>query len=740
MIKTPLTRCNKLIDDGFSLITANSQKVPNFKWKESHTKAISKHDFEKHWNDPTTELCGIVTGFDFLEVIDIDLKVIPNAYDQAKFWEEFLGLLYSQIDDFEEKFVIYKTLNNGYHILYKCKKIGGNTKLAKLKGQKEAIIETRGTGGYVVIYDNQISQLSYSDIKEISELDRDIVISSCRTFNEPDIIDLVPKGIIKQDGFNGKPSWIDYNERESVWHLISDEFESVKKLSSKIIVKRNGAKSAHSGYIFDSNKLFLFSTGTRYPNEKPLSPFDIYTIKYHYGDYSAAAKELYKQGYGDRVVKKIDTTQDDEQPIIEAEFPIKIFPKDIQHYIIECHTKLNSSIDYMGCALLWSLSLIIGNSVKLKVKNGWIESATLWFTLVGRAGIGKTPSLKNITRPLDALNILEVTEYQKQLVRYEEYQKLSKKEQKEVEEVLMPVKSQFIVDDITREALVELHGENKNGIGVRKDELAGWYKDMNKYNEGSDLEFWLSVWSNEAVFSNRKTAKSSFVPSPIIPIIGGIQPDVVQSIFTEENKHNGFIDRMLICYPELSPSFYNEAEISEELIDSYDSIIGNFYKVMRKNMQYYPNGTVKPYLSKFTADSKKQWIEIYNEMVTKLLSDDENEYLKSMYPKQQSYVARFSLLLNCLYAVYDDRDFANVNTDAVNGAIELHYYFVNNAKKLKNETATKHAAKKIIKQSEGKSISEQIADLIKSNPKLKQGQIAELLGVSRQTVNKHLKK
>src|SRR5690625_6156005 len=34
-------------------------------------------------------------------------------------------------------------------------------------------------------------------------------------------------------------------------------------------------------------------------------------------------------------------------------FPIDIFPKTIQNYLIECSETLNNSIDYMGCSLLW---------------------------------------------------------------------------------------------------------------------------------------------------------------------------------------------------------------------------------------------------------------------------------------------------------------------------------------------------------------------------------------------------
>ncbi len=48
------------------------------------------------------------------------------------------------------------------------------------------------------------------------------------------------------------------------------------------------------------------------------------------------------------------------------------------------------------------------------------------------------------------------------------------------------------------------------------------------------------------------TVAIAFVDKPFIPVIGGIQPDIFEQFATGVNKENGFIDRMLISYPELS--------------------------------------------------------------------------------------------------------------------------------------------------------------------------------------------
>ena len=168
MIK--LNYCNKLLDVGFSLISVGENKRPNTKWKKYQTSQISKNDFEKNYNikknayinslSQTVEIqatanIGICTGFFDVEVIDVDLKVLPSIQKQQEFWNEYLGFLRKSIIDFDSKVVIYQTLTGGYHILYRCKKIGGNEKIAKLKSHNQAIIETRGVGGYVVVYEKQ---------------------------------------------------------------------------------------------------------------------------------------------------------------------------------------------------------------------------------------------------------------------------------------------------------------------------------------------------------------------------------------------------------------------------------------------------------------------------------------------------------------------------------------------------------------------------------------------------------
>lgn len=734
-----LYRALRLLDDGFSIMPIGEGKVPYIRWKPYQKKQIEKQDLERHAKDAKFKGFGIITGYDNLECVDVDLKVLPSLDQQKEFWNEFLQLLKDHIDDFEDKFVIYKTLNAGYHIIYKCDEIAGNQKLAKLKGHNEAIIETRGNGGYIFIYDKQISSLSYSDVKRISIEDRDILLGLCSYYNYVEEIDveLQPKPIETRD----ISTWEDYNSRKTAIDVLGSDFSIVREMKDKIMIKRQGGESPHSGYIFkESGLMYLFSTATQYPHEKALSPFSIYAYKYHNGDHSAAARELYQNGYGSRYAKQPAIIS--EKPKLPKEdgiFPIDVFPDRIQQYITLSAQTLNYSIDYMGCAMLWMISLMVGNSFKIQVKTGWQEGANIWISLIGKAGIGKTPSLNAVLYPLKRKNAFEIREYNKALKKFQEYEKMTKEERANVEKQNEPKRRQFIVNDITLEALVELHEENKNSVGVHKDELAGWVKDMNKYRAGSDLEFWLSSWSNETVSLNRKTSKSSFIESPVIPVIGGVQPKVFSSIATDDNKDNGFIDRLLPCYPELEIEPYNKTELDQDVLDWYNAYIDGFYLGMKNLMKFDHEMDIVPNIVHWNEQSEKEWIRIFNHITAIQNNPDENEYTKSMLAKQKTYVPRFALLLNCLHCYDNETQFHSISKQSILGAEKLFRYFHYMAKKIKINSIESQSINKVLAAYEKADMVTKIQKVNEFIPDFNKTELAETLSISRQTIYNAIK-
>jgi hypothetical protein len=768
-----LSYCNLLIDRGYSLLTVGEKKTPNYAWTKMQTNPLSKYEFEKRYSynggykytdesgieheiAPTKGI-GIITGYDGLQGVDVDLKVFSTLKARQDFWNEYYQFLQDNISDFDKKFVVTKTKNDGYHIIFKCDEIEGNKVLASRPATKEeleinpkakarAIIETRGKYGYLFIYENFVSKLRYEDVQWITPLERDVLFECSRFYHQPEKEpEKVPKTIQKEYKEAEITPWEDYNNKVDIFDIISDEFSiPARGQKSKFTqILRHGSDAAHSGYIFnDSGCMYLFSTGTRYPHETLISPFKAYAIKHHNGDFSAAASELYRQGYGSRKIKRLIVA--DEKPEIETnnEFPIDVFPPFLQHYLIECNRTLNSSIDYMSCGLLWLFSIMIGNHTKVKIKNGWTEKAILWISIVGKAGLGKTPSIKNVLFPIEKANSREIKKYIKDYEKYEAYLNLSADEKKQSETIKKPRKTQFIANDITMEALVGLHEENKNAVGVFKDELAGWIKDMNKYRAGSDVETWLSAWSGTMINVNRKTAKSAFLENPFISVLGGIQPSILTQFFTQENKDNGFVDRLLICYPELEIEDFNDNEMDEDLILDYSESIIKFYEEIKKDL-VYNDDEIQPNIATFDSDAKIEWLRIFREITNLQNSKNENEYMKSMYPKQKSYLARYALIIHVMNYYYNEDLRTNpinvISKESLLKAEKVMKYFIENAKKIKVDSVSMTLLRKIYKLNEMKPKQEIFQLMYEADPELNKTDAAEVLGVNRQMIYKYIK-
>ena len=736
----------KLLRSNFSVMVVDEKKTPLVRWTKLQKEPWTDVELEKNVQDKSNAWrYGLITGFGGLFCIDVDLKVFSNVNEREPFFEEFISFIRDNVDSFDKKVAIYKTANFGYHLVYRTKTTMGNQKLAKLKGHDQAVLETRGVGGYIVVYDECINEMDYSMIQELTEEEHEIIVNICRYYDEPkETAVSQPKKAPMSFKEGSQSPWSDYNERTQVMDIVGDEFEIVRSISSRYIVKRYGAKSAHSGYIYkDSGCLFLFTTGTAYPNETLLSPFALYTHKNHGGDWTSASRELYAQGYGDRQVQSSSVIEEEvEIDKSSLDFPIDIFPKGVQKYLVECNRTLDSSIDYMGVSMIWLMSVIIGNSMRIQVKSGWTEGVNIWVAAVGKAGLGKTPSIDNVIKPLVDVNTKEIREYQKQFRKFQEYEQLSDKEKKTAVEVSEPSKRQFIVNDVTIEALVELHEENPNAIGVFKDELAGWMKDMNKYRAGSDLEFWLSTWSGKPIALNRKTVKNTYVERPLIPVLGGIQPAILNELFTVENKENGFVDRMLLCFPDLQVEQYNENELDEELLQWYSDYISAMYSDVKNSiLKYGEDMEIVPHIVKMGAEARKEWIRIFNDLTNVQNSEDENEYMKSMLPKQKSYIPRFALLLNALERYNNDEPILSpISKSAILNAEKLSKYFIAMAKKLKVDSLQVNKLRSVLRDMPKADEFTKYKAMMTLNPKTKKSEAADILNVSRQTLTRWDKK
>ncbi len=89
----------------------------------------------------------------------------------------------------------------------------------------------------------------------------------------------------------------------------------------------------------------------------------------------------------------IDEAIDLSTRLSGTEFPISIFPTQIQRIIREVHERHNYPTDYIAAAILTAIAVGISNTHLAQIKQGWVESPILYMVLIGRPGANKSHPL-----------------------------------------------------------------------------------------------------------------------------------------------------------------------------------------------------------------------------------------------------------------------------------------------------------------------------------------------------------
>lgn len=362
-------------------------------------------------------------------------------------------------------------------------------------------------------------------------------------------------------------------------------------------------------------------------------------------------------------------------------FPVEVFPLRIQGIIKATNENLNFPIDFIGASLLYAVSVSVGNTHTIEVKRGFQQGAVLYLAIVARPGTNKSHPLSFALDPIFEKDALTYREYQMKMQEYEKVMDLSKKERKEqgISEPKKPVWRKFIVSDFTPEALAEKHMFNKRGIGVYIDELAGWFKNFNRYNKGSEMEFWLSQWSGKPINIDRKLSEPIFIPLPFISVAGTIQKGILSELAKESRSQNGFIDRILFVIPDnIQKEYWSETDLPHFVSEEWKIILSN---LMDLSVVYDETLNPSPTVLKLTPDAKRVLFE-WQQANTDQCNKAESEALSGIFSKMEMYVLRLALILEMMRYACKESDRQAISIEAVQGAIKLVEYFKNSAAKV----------------------------------------------------------
>jgi hypothetical protein len=425
------------------------------------------------------------------------------------------------------------------------------------------------------------------------------------------------------------------------------------------------------------------------------------------GDADAVRKELDEA----LAKRRAGADEDDEtapldRPLEWDPFPTHILPEVMRLMIQQGARATVCDESFIALPMLAVLGAAIGNSRRVQVKRNWREPPIIWTTVIGESGTSKTPAFSLTTEPLRdleeqafAVYNREMEEYKSQAAIYDvEYTSWKKAYQRHQENAgpppvapRMPKPRRYRTEDVTTEALAPILQANPRGILVARDELSGWLASFDRFakngKSGGDSASWLQCFNGNSMTIDRKTGipPTIYVPRAAVCITGGIQPGILKRSLTEEHRESGLSARMLFAAPPPLRKFWNEEEISQDVLNRYTELVRKLHQL---EMVPDPNDLSEdprllPQIVHLGPDAKRIWIEYYNihgaEQV-RLQSD-----LAAAWSKLEGYTARLALVFHMVRYVSGDpsvKDPFVIDEASMAMAIQIARWFKHEARRL----------------------------------------------------------
>jgi hypothetical protein len=258
-------------------------------------------------------ICGKVSGN--LEMLELEGRAVADKMHldlKEMAGNAGLGEVWDRINNG----YVEMTPSGGIHWLYRIDgEVPGNTKLARKPGENDRIdvlAETRGEGGFVIVAPTNgtchpsggawtMLVGSAKSIPTLTVAEREGLHQLFATFDSVPKVEFVteelaPKGVnlTPGDDYNAKVTWEQVLEPLG-WKKVYTNKAGVTSWRRPGKSEGISATTNHAG----NDKFFCFSSSTQFEPERSYSKFAIFTLVEHQADFTASARALRSQGYGE---------------------------------------------------------------------------------------------------------------------------------------------------------------------------------------------------------------------------------------------------------------------------------------------------------------------------------------------------------------------------------------------------------------------------------------------------------
>lgn len=377
------------------------------------------------------------------------------------------------------------------------------------------------------------------------------------------------------------------------------------------------------------------------------------------------------------------------QDVAPAEpFPLDVLPGPMRHMAEAVAASMPCPVDMPACTMLAAASAAIGTARQLKIKTSWYEQSRLWIAVVCRPGNKKSPAASCVLSPIRRAQKRLRREHREAMEQHEaalaewkaQAEAAVAARQDPPEKPREPIERQLEVGDTTREALCDLLRENPRGLLQNRDELTGWVMSLNQYKggKGDDKQFWLSLWSGEPVFVNRR-GRRLYAENPFASVVGNLPPAVLGELSDNRSREDGFLHRILFAWPDEIDVTFTKVEPDPQTLDEYEA---TFAKLFALQSDRDSDGEPVPRTLRFTREGEERFAAFSNGLYRELKGDGFPDELRGPWAKMEGYGARLSLLLHVCRHACGETDSEDVDETSVEKAIRLIRYFQSHARRV----------------------------------------------------------
>lgn len=312
--------------------------------------------------------------------------------------------------------------------------------------------------------------------------------------------------------------------------------------------------------------------------------------------------------------------------------PTSALPKCLGDFVQSVSRSVGGDHAFTALPALSALAAAIGNSRRIKLKDGWTEPSIIWTTIVAESGSGKSAPFDACMEPL------------------REWQDLDR--------------GRTLTSDATVEGLVNILADHPKGLILARDELSGWFGSFGAYKSGpgADTAAWLEMHGGRSFYVDRVNRGSVKVSRSSVSVSGTIQPQVFASALNKpEYRESGLIARLLLACPPVTEKVWTEEGISSTASGDWKELLWILLEIKDDRVL-----TLSP-------EAKSLWVPFYNQLNRSLKSHGKD--MKALWKKLEGYAARLALVFQMVEWASGGGSSEMVEPKAMDSAIKLVHWF-----------------------------------------------------------------